>query len=249
MQFVIEDNQLIQYIDQGQTEITIPKEAEVISEMLFRGNNSLESVNLSEGVKKIGRGAFSDCHRLKSVILPDSLEEIEDGAFLGCHALISLTLPESLTYMSRALPTMVPIHLTRHGRKTTITLKDKDFHLNDSFMAGRDNDYFHSLCVYQEGELREIFDLIKDMDYRIPAAFLLWDLEQDQYYKAFIERNTIRSFRYMMDTHDETHLHFMLDYLSEKNTNSVIKYAHKTNNTEALNIIETYLKEKDNAED
>lgn len=57
---------------------------------------SFNKVEISEGVTKIGQGAFSQCLDLNFVSLPDSLEIIGDRAFFGCSDLSSVTVPKSV---------------------------------------------------------------------------------------------------------------------------------------------------------
>jgi hypothetical protein len=45
----------------------------------------LESVNLPEGLKKIGYQTFEDCTSLKNINIPDSITRIEQRAFAGCN--------------------------------------------------------------------------------------------------------------------------------------------------------------------
>ena len=61
----------------------------------FEGHSNLETVTLPESVKKIGLFAFSGCVRLREIELPKQLEEIDDYAFNGCIALDALVIPET----------------------------------------------------------------------------------------------------------------------------------------------------------
>ena len=53
----------------------------------FMGCETLDSLQLSEGLKIIGESAFEGCKALPSVILPENLESIEMAAFKGCDSL------------------------------------------------------------------------------------------------------------------------------------------------------------------
>ena len=53
----------------------------------FRGNESLYSVLIPNGVKEIGDAAFSGCNLLYKVILGADVEVIGDGAFTNCTTL------------------------------------------------------------------------------------------------------------------------------------------------------------------
>ena len=60
-----------------------PKNAEIISEEMFYGNDELEQVIIPEGVREIRSKAFANSS-LREITLPDSLEFIADDAFDGC---------------------------------------------------------------------------------------------------------------------------------------------------------------------
>ena len=62
-----------------------------IDKSAFEGNNSLEKVIVSEGIKTIGQSAFKQCSNLKSLVLPASLETVGDYAFDNCTRLATVT--------------------------------------------------------------------------------------------------------------------------------------------------------------
>ena len=53
-------------------------------------------VNVPQGVKSIGDGAFYYCHALRSITLPQEVESIGDEAFWCCYALTSITVPQGV---------------------------------------------------------------------------------------------------------------------------------------------------------
>ena len=57
-----------------------------IDSFVFMGANHIKKVILSEGLEKIGAGAFKNCMSLESVIIPSSVTEIGDDAFAGGNA-------------------------------------------------------------------------------------------------------------------------------------------------------------------
>lgn len=62
----------------------------------FAGCDYLVSVEIPEGVEKIGDNAFENCCSLSSITLPDSLNEIGVSAFNMCQALENIELPQNL---------------------------------------------------------------------------------------------------------------------------------------------------------
>ena len=80
-----------------------------IGENAFRGRSrekdalkpgdNVTSVVIPEGVKIIGRGAFSDCRDLVNVTLPDTVREIREVAFRGCSSLRTANIPAGLEHM------------------------------------------------------------------------------------------------------------------------------------------------------
>ncbi|MBQ6795024.1 MAG: leucine-rich repeat protein [Clostridia bacterium] len=60
-----------------------------------------EYVYISEGVKRIGQGAFAYCENLKEVVLPKSLEFIDNDAFMGCKNLDIVVFCNPKTEMSK----------------------------------------------------------------------------------------------------------------------------------------------------
>lgn len=62
----------------------------------FCGCKNLESVQLPNGLKRIGWGVFKDCKKLKNIVIPDTVEELGQEAFRGCSSLENLSLPDSV---------------------------------------------------------------------------------------------------------------------------------------------------------
>ena len=63
----------------------------------FTACASLQKIELPEGLKSIGWGAFEGCSALEAIEIPDSVTEIRDYAFSGCTALQSIVIPEGVT--------------------------------------------------------------------------------------------------------------------------------------------------------
>lgn len=82
------------------TEIVLPTEFEIkdivnpitnyeIYSLVFY-NKEIESINIPEGVTKIGNYAFSNCTKLEQIYLPSSISEISDTSFENCSRLFEI---------------------------------------------------------------------------------------------------------------------------------------------------------------
>ena len=60
-------------------------------------NDSIESIEILNGVTSIGDCAFRECFGESNVSIPSSVTSIGDGAFTYCDSLISVTIPNSVT--------------------------------------------------------------------------------------------------------------------------------------------------------
>ena len=60
---------------------TIPEGVKAIGKSAFSGCTLMQSIKIPSGVKSIGECAFRDCESLKSVTIPSSVEKIEHSAF------------------------------------------------------------------------------------------------------------------------------------------------------------------------
>lgn len=68
-----------------------------LPENMFYGCENLSSVELSNGIKKIGDAAFQGCKKLVSINIPNSLTAIGKGVFYNCHSLKSINLPDAVS--------------------------------------------------------------------------------------------------------------------------------------------------------
>ena len=74
------------------TSVTMPNSVKEIGVAAFAQCNNIKSIAISEGVTKIGGGAFYDCDSLTSVTIPNSVDSIGQEAFAYCHRLESVTM-------------------------------------------------------------------------------------------------------------------------------------------------------------
>jgi len=76
--------------------VRLPEGTAYVSESLFEGNFTLESVYLPDSVRHIDRLAFARCYSLREIRLPPGLERIAERAFLGCIRLREILLPDTV---------------------------------------------------------------------------------------------------------------------------------------------------------
>lgn len=89
------DNTLKLTAYKGEEEsLTVPAEYNgkrvVKIEAAFKGNKTLKTVELSEGIEVIGKNSFDGCKVLEKIVLPGSLKKIEDSGLSGTAALLEL---------------------------------------------------------------------------------------------------------------------------------------------------------------
>ena len=73
-----------------------------IGQYAFYTCNSLESITMPDGVTSIGQYAFSQCDSLESITMPDGVTSIEQSAFNDCDSLASITMPNSVTSIEQS---------------------------------------------------------------------------------------------------------------------------------------------------
>ena len=94
--FFIRDGVVMNYFGTD-SEVAVPEEVEAIGLSAFKDCNSLTSIRLPNGLKRIDSFAFSGCCNLSNITLPDGLATIGFSAFRDCRSLTSITFPDSLT--------------------------------------------------------------------------------------------------------------------------------------------------------
>ncbi len=84
------------------TSVQLSEGLERIGNSTFEGCELLQYINIPSSVKVIGRYAFCRCGRLESVELCEGLEELEGSAFSDCYSLQSITTPPKIKSINRA---------------------------------------------------------------------------------------------------------------------------------------------------
>ena len=58
--------------------------------------NSVQKIEIGNGVTSIGASAFTNCYSLASITIPNGVTSIETGAFNTCYSLASITIPNGV---------------------------------------------------------------------------------------------------------------------------------------------------------
>jgi hypothetical protein len=109
----------------------------------LKGDKTLKSVQLPNGVTSIGGDAFMDCSALEAISIPKSLKRIERNAFVGCVSLRQIIFPESLEEVDYWFD-------ARRVAKTTLFNPSSD-ELVGNLIKG------YSMDLYFKGDYREDF--------------------------------------------------------------------------------------------
>ena len=92
------DKRLISYpkAKEGDT-YAIPQGIKIIGKFAFSYCTSLTSISIPNSVTSIENDAFAQCSSLTSISIPDSVTSIGDEAFVKCSSLADVTIPDSVT--------------------------------------------------------------------------------------------------------------------------------------------------------
>lgn len=159
------------------TAVTIPNTINgypvtVLGNKVFFNNQSIESVTISEGIKKIKDGeydsvfyngfvsCFGQCDALKQVVLPSTLELLGSYSFYGCTSLADIELNEGLKAIgdwvfakcSNLQSIVIPHSITSFSMTCIENTGIKEFHLH------KDIEEFYSI----EGEIAK--DILVTVD-------------------------------------------------------------------------------------
>jgi hypothetical protein len=76
--------------------IKTPEGVKSIGKWAFSGCSSLKNITISEGLESVGEYAFSDCSALEGIAVPNGVKSIGNNAFYRCSSLASATIPEGV---------------------------------------------------------------------------------------------------------------------------------------------------------
>ena len=77
--------------------VEIPEGVTKIGDGAFEGCSSLTNIEMPEGLTEIGYRAFWECSSLKNVKIPKGLTEIGDNVFKYCRSLTNVEIPDGVT--------------------------------------------------------------------------------------------------------------------------------------------------------
>lgn len=98
MSFVIKNDVLTFYAtEEDETEVIIPDGVRVIGKKAFSYCQILEKVHIPESVVLIEEKAFKGCSVLNDILLPAKLENIGRNAFEECTGLKSIVIPNGIS--------------------------------------------------------------------------------------------------------------------------------------------------------
>ena len=84
-------------IDKTITSIDIPNGVTKIGGYMFYNCTNLASVTIPDTVTVVDHNSFRGCSSLTSVTIPDGVVNIGSAAFYGCSSLTSVSIPSSVT--------------------------------------------------------------------------------------------------------------------------------------------------------
>lgn len=70
---------------------------------IFRGKETLSSIDIPSQCEKIEANSFEDCINLNSITLSDILNHIGDYAFRNCESFTSFTIPQTVTNLGEGI--------------------------------------------------------------------------------------------------------------------------------------------------
>lgn len=73
-----------------------------IGDNAFKNCKSLESIDIPNETKKIGKSAFEGCSRLKDIIIWGDISKFEDKVFKGCTSLTEIDIPNETVYIGKS---------------------------------------------------------------------------------------------------------------------------------------------------
>ena len=99
--FMVTNGWVLGYRDSGASALTLPAGTVGIGNHALADFWDLETVEMPDSLRYIGRGAFETNTYLDNVVIPDGVEVVRDGAFQGCTFLRDLDIGEGVGQIGR----------------------------------------------------------------------------------------------------------------------------------------------------
>ena len=77
----------------------IPNGIKYIGREAFSDYTELKSIDIPNSITHIGIGAFAGCYELHNIDIPNGVSDIGGYAFMSCNELESITIPNSVVYI------------------------------------------------------------------------------------------------------------------------------------------------------
>ena len=122
----------------NEKDVVIPENVVEIDSNVFKGNNTIETVEITNNVNKINESAFENCTKLKEIEIGNNIEIIEKNAFKNCDNLTSIVLPNSVTYIGTGAfsecenleSIVIPSSVTTLGKDALLISQDRYLIIN-----------------------------------------------------------------------------------------------------------------------
>ena len=72
-----------------------------IGEYAFTRCTSLSSIVIPNGVTILGKNVFQYCYTLSSIVIPNGVTSIDDNSFASCYTLSSIVIPNGVTILGK----------------------------------------------------------------------------------------------------------------------------------------------------
>lgn len=104
----------------------------------FKGNETIQHIDIPKTVTEIVSGAFEGCSSLTGIVLPEKLKTIGVSAFKGCSRLASITLPKSVTkinaFFAANCTALTELHLSERIREIPNNMIEGCVNLEELFL-------------------------------------------------------------------------------------------------------------------
>lgn len=219
------------YYCSGLTSVKIPQNVGTIGFETFYYCTSLKTVTIAQNVTKIDSEAFYRCESLEEIVIPDSVTEIGDRAFYYCTNLKTVTIGENVKKMGSwvfrnctNLETIIYKGIKLSWEKISLT----------------------------KIQVEDVFKIIdrEDFSSKIPASMKYDILRQlfmrggtSDKFNNYFRKNFIKIFKMIIDMKDIEFAEKISNdtkYLTAKNIDSLISYAHEKRGFEISVILMDY---------